>query len=108
MLKDYETLQKMHPDSEEIQANGVLYHYSVRDTRFENLSLAEYASQLRIVFNKMNSTKSRPFDDNVEDDPIDINEPNENNSENILFTSHDGKVTIKKRLYVCQAVISVI
>ena len=69
LLKDYETLKKMDPESNVIQIHSLLTEYECHLRKFEISNLADFASLLQIIYPKC-ITLQDPFDDNVDDDVL--------------------------------------
>ena len=87
LLKDYETLKKMEPESNEIQIHSLLTEYECHPRYFEFYSLADFASLLWIIYPKC-ITLQDPFDDNVDDDVLDPDE----NTEKLMIELSNGIV----------------
>ena len=75
LLKDYETLKKTDPESNEIQTHSLLSEYEWCPRKFEIYSLADFGSLLWIYPKCI--TLQDPFDDNVDDDVLDPDESTE-------------------------------
>ena len=71
LLKDYATLKEMNPESDDIQSHNVLSEYECRPRALEHYCLAAFVSDLRIEYPK-NVKFEDPFDDNFDDDPLDL------------------------------------
>ena len=87
LLKDYETLKKMDPESNEIQTHSLLTEYECYLSKFEGYSLADFPSLLQIIYPKC-VTHQDPFDDNVDDDILDPDD----NTEKLMIELSNGIV----------------
>ena len=92
LMKDTETLKKMDPESDDIQANSIITEYQHRPTLLERYTLADFASELSIHYPK-NVKFQDPYDDNFDDDPID---PYSKNIDTKIAQLSNG-IVIKKR-----------
>ena len=72
LLKSYDILKQMNPESYDIQSHSILSEYECHLKILEQYCLADFASLLQIVYPK-NVTLQDPFEDNLEDDPVDPN-----------------------------------
>ena len=70
LLKDFKILQAMDPESEDMQSHNILVEYRKRPRYLGKYCLADFALELRIEYCKY-VTFDDPFDDNVDDEPID-------------------------------------
>ena len=95
LLKDYETLKKMEPESNEIQTHSLLTECECHPRKFEIYSLADFASLLQIIYPKC-ITLQDPFDDNVDDDVCDSH----GNTEKLMIELFNG-IVIKQQQNLC-------
>ena len=70
LLKDFKTLKEIDPESEGIQSHNILVEYRKRPRCLEKYCLADFALELQIDYPK-DVTFDDPFDDNMDDEPID-------------------------------------
>lgn len=94
LVKDMETLKKMDPESTQIKSNSIIEYYKTRPKIFENYSLAEFASKIRII----HALKGKCRNENLESDQDDEkycsqSKPEEgNNIESTMYISRNGTV----------------
>jgi hypothetical protein len=66
LLKETSTLQKMSPDSTDIEAENDIKRYSNRPRALENWCLADYVSQLDIKYPKKKLGDTANFKDSID------------------------------------------
>ena len=101
LLKQTAVLEKMSPNSTDIECDNDIKRYSKRPKSLENWCLADYISQLEVKYPKKNDTQERNDDDISDSDEAEHsqNEDDESNQEmikRINITMRNG-VTIKQR-----------
>jgi hypothetical protein len=95
LLKETSTLQKMSPDSTDIEAENDIKRYSNRPRALENWCLADYVSQLDIKYPKKKLEDTANFKDDINEDQC---EDVESELESDTETSNGINITtIKQR-----------
>ena len=95
LLKKSSALEKLSPNSTNIESDNDIKRYSMRPKALENWCLADYVSQLEIQFpRKMNESESGCEDDSTDEDS-EIEESFESSGK-INITLKNG-ITIKQR-----------
>ena len=93
LLKDYETLPQMNPDSHNIHSDSILIEYQRRPKYLENCCLAEFASLPRIVY-PVNITLEDPYDSNIDDNTL---EPENVDIKDKVFMVLSNSLIIRKK-----------
>ena len=91
LLKSCDILKQLNPESYDIQSHSILSEYELRPRILEQYCLADFASLLQIVYPK-NVTLQDPFEDNLEDDPVDPNKKSDH-----IITELSNGIVIKKQ-----------
>ena len=73
LLKDYETLNKLNPESHDIGSYNIITQYEYQPHILECYSLADFASLLWILCPK-EAILQNPSEDNLDDNPLDPDE----------------------------------
>jgi hypothetical protein len=92
LLKETSTLQKMAPDSTDIEAENNIKRYSNRPRALENWCLADYVSQLDIKYPKKKLGDTANFKDDINEDQC---EDVESELESDTETSNGINITLK-------------
>ena len=92
LLKETSTLQKMSPDSTDIEAENNIKRYSNRPRALENWCLADYVSQLDIKYPKKKLGDTANFKDDINEDQC---EDVESELESDTETSNGINITLK-------------
>ena len=83
----------MDPESYDIQSHSILSEYECHPKILEQYCLADFSSLLQIVYPK-NVTLQDPFEDNLEDDPVDPNKK----SDHIIAELSNGIVLRRQEI----------
>ena len=103
LLKETSTLQKMSPDSTDIEAENDIKRYSNRPRALENWCLADYVSQLDIKYPKKKLEDTANFKDDINEDQC---EDVESELESDTETSNGINITLKNGTTIKQKIIS--
>ena len=111
LLKKLDKLKELPDNSPDIESDNLIKRYQRRPKMLENLCLAEFAAWFNCVRDKHadaatdETTVTGPdnfvpetyFEDNTDDDPHNVNETNEQQSESNECQLHGGRKLVKQR-----------
>ena len=93
LIKDMETLKNMDPESTQIKCNGIVEYYMKHPKIFENYSLAEFASKIRIIHPLKGIWRAENHGSSEDDERYDSqSRQKEYKSESIVHISRNGTV----------------
>eukprot|EP00105_Crassostrea_gigas_P014661 XP_011431404.1 PREDICTED: uncharacterized protein LOC105331065 [Crassostrea gigas] len=97
LIKTDAELEKLTPNSTDVECSNIIKRYAKRPKQLENWCLADYVSQLDVVFPK--DTEKELFENEVNDDEQDNRSDDEDNSD-LEFTESDTLVTLRNGIKI--------
>lgn len=98
LIKTDAELEKLSPNSTDVECSNVIKRYQKRPRQLENWCLADYVSQLDVVFPKENEKESTEVE--INDDENDSQSDEENNDLDVDFHDSSTLVTLKNGIKI--------
>ncbi|XP_062616288.1 uncharacterized protein LOC134278001 [Saccostrea cucullata] len=97
LIKTDTELEKLTPNSTDVECSNVIKRYAKRPKQLENWCLADYVSQLDVVFPKDNE---REFTENEVNDDDQDNQSDDEDNADLDFSESDTLVTLRNGIKI--------